>query len=331
MKSKELKKVLGIFKGVAGFPLGNPGVLLDDGVLSASWRGYTVKYPGDLEGPKGVYTIKSILPLLKGDDAVTLEDDGQKQHCVVGDHRYQIGFGGLAADMPDPLEIESEVQVHGQVVLPWKHVAFAADHDEGRPHLNAVKLEANPMGLRMIATDGHRLAMRNIEGSFDEGDLLVPLSIVKLLSKLPELQSFAWGSDGAAFLAGRWQVFFRAADARFPPWHKVVPHGDFKWSIGALRADWIRAINLAVILKGRALMIDVKEDAHLSQTDLDGNASDISMQAEVIGAPQLFGVNAKYFREAIEHTQANPVIVQGHGPTDVMMVNDDQVVMPMRL
>src|SRR6266513_2997028 len=57
------------------------------------------------------------------------------------------------------------------------HVAFAASTEESRPILNGVLWELRPDRMRMVATNGHRLAKMDIPlagNGAPAGDLIVP-------------------------------------------------------------------------------------------------------------------------------------------------------------
>jgi DNA polymerase-3 subunit beta len=63
---------------------------------------------------------------------------------------------------------------------------FAVSPDEGRPHLNGALFQGEGSTIRMVATDGHRLSMVNLE--VEKGDfnfsMLVPLKAIQELRRL---------------------------------------------------------------------------------------------------------------------------------------------------
>src|SRR5258706_2689636 len=55
------------------------------------------------------------------------------------------------------------------------HVAFAASTEESRPILNGVLWELRPDRMRMVATNGHRLAKMDVPATGGStADLIVP-------------------------------------------------------------------------------------------------------------------------------------------------------------
>src|SRR6266496_3747467 len=67
------------------------------------------------------------------------------------------------------------------------HVAFAASTEESRPILNGVLWELRPDRMRMVATNGHRLAKMDVPASGGSGDDLGFLAVDR--GSLPQLRA----------------------------------------------------------------------------------------------------------------------------------------------
>ena len=66
------------------------------------------------------------------------------------------------------------------------HVAFAASTEESRPILNGVLWELRKDQMRMVATNGHRLARMDVavKGSTESGDFIVPPKALDQIRRL---------------------------------------------------------------------------------------------------------------------------------------------------
>src|SRR5206468_5163215 len=65
------------------------------------------------------------------------------------------------------------------------HVAFAASTEESRPILNGVLWELRPDRMRMVATNGHRLAKMDVPASGGQAaDLIVPPKALEQIRRL---------------------------------------------------------------------------------------------------------------------------------------------------
>src|SRR5207245_3165263 len=65
------------------------------------------------------------------------------------------------------------------------HVAFAASTEESRPILNGVLWELRPDRMRMVATNGHRLAKMDVPAQGGStADLIVPPKALEQIRRL---------------------------------------------------------------------------------------------------------------------------------------------------
>ena len=111
---------------------------------------------------------------------------------------------------------------------------FAISADETRHNLNGVFFETEAGSVRMVATDGHRLALvqRPIEGNFNmKKGVIVPR---KGLYELRRLLEEATGGDGVpcelgftetsgVFRRGELSMVMRLIDGSFPDYMQVIP------------------------------------------------------------------------------------------------------------
>lgn len=132
----------------------------------------------------------------------------------------------------------------GALADALRQVTPAASRDDARPILTGVLLVAEGSGLRLVATDSYRLAVRDlpgettlaeaVSGAAPEGrHVLVP---AKALGELQRLLSTGTGDDGpevelsfsdreAAFEVGRARVSTRLIEGQFPNYQQLIPSG----------------------------------------------------------------------------------------------------------
>jgi DNA polymerase-3 subunit beta len=127
-----------------------------------------------------------------------------------------------------------------------RQVIPAASRDDARPILTGVLLVAEGSGLRLVATDSYRLAVRDLPGETvlaahlqgtgaGGGHVLVP---AKALGELQRLLSPGSGADGstgqvelsfsdrdACFDTGRARVSTRLIEGQFPNYQQLIPSG----------------------------------------------------------------------------------------------------------
>src|SRR5213075_866699 len=102
------------------------------------------------------------------------------------------------------------------------HVAFAASTEESRPILNGVLWELRPDRMRMVATNGHRLAKMEMpinSANAPASDLIVPpkaLEQVRRLFPAEEELEIARGDNHIGFRSPFTAVFTRLIEGPYP-------------------------------------------------------------------------------------------------------------------
>ena len=114
------------------------------------------------------------------------------------------------------------------------HVAFAASTEESRPILNGVLWELRPDRMRMVATNGHRLARMDVPTATAGGaqaDLIVPPKALEQIRKLfrPRTRS-KWRGARTTSASDRPppQVFTRLIEGPYPNYEQVIPRDNDK-------------------------------------------------------------------------------------------------------
>lgn len=110
-----------------------------------------------------------------------------------------------------------------------RQVVRAASADDARPILTGVLMAAEPAGLRLVATDSYRLAVRDLPGTTVLGEgqhVLVPS---KALSELQRLLSadqevtLRLGEHDATFEVGDVRLTTRLIEGEFPNYRQLIP------------------------------------------------------------------------------------------------------------
>lgn len=120
--------------------------------------------------------------------AVTFTVEGDEAHISAG--RFQSSIRLLPADeyprLPDPAEQAVTIDP-ADLAVALRQVVPAASSDDARPILTGVLLAAEEGGLRLVATDSYRLAIRDLPGTSvlrDDQTVLVPSRALKEIERL---------------------------------------------------------------------------------------------------------------------------------------------------
>ena len=123
--------------------------------------------------------------------AVTIESEGEK--VEIGAARSRFSLRTFPVDdfptLPEPPQPATFLPAAG-LASALRQVVRAASNDDARPLLTGVLIAAEGSGVRLVATDSYRLAMRDIDGSdalVDASQILVPARALAELQKLSVL------------------------------------------------------------------------------------------------------------------------------------------------
>ena len=115
----------------------------------------------------------------------------------------------------------------GDLQMLISHTAFAVSTEESRPILNGVLWEVREKEIRMVATNGHRLAKMEVPYSGGQnGDFIIPpkaLEQVRRLFPADEELEVARGENHLAFRSPLTSVFTRLIEGPYPNYDQVIP------------------------------------------------------------------------------------------------------------
>ena len=269
--------------------------------------------------------------------AVTIESEGEKVEIGAARSRFSLrtfpvdDFPSLP-DPPPPATSLAAASLAGAL----RQVVRAASGDDARPLLTGVLIAAEGNGVRLVATDSYRLAMRDIDGSdalADGAEILVPARALSELQKLPALglaakdvASADGSGDGEApaiglsvgehditFTVGGVQVSTRLLDGSYPDYRQLIPseypnrlHVGKDSLLDALRRvrllvrDNTTPVRLAMRPGGVDLTVVSQEVGDASET----------VDADFEGADLTIAFNPTYLIDGVEAVSGDEVLLE---------------------
>ena len=196
------------------------------------------------------------------------------------------------------------------------HVAFAASTEESRPILNGVLWELRPDRMRMVATNGHRLARMDVPTATAGGaqaDLIVPPKALEQIRKLFSAEDeieVARSENHLGFRSSTTQVFTRLIEGPYPNYEQVIPRENDK----VMTADK-GAITSAL----RRMSIVASDQTHRIRMAFANGSCKLSVQTPDLGEAQEevtvtyegdaleIGFNAAYMLEVLKYIPTDEV------------------------
>jgi DNA polymerase-3 subunit beta len=226
---------------------------------------------------------------------------------------------------------------------------FAVSGDETRFNLSGVYLCAGEQGsLRMVATDGHRLAMieRKVpEVKLDRGVIMPRRGLVetrKLLDATPDAEvTLSVSPKDVGMSIASVSFFMRLVEGEFPDYHQVIP-GAARATVRANRDDlWaaLKRISLLASERSGGVRLNLKKgNLEITASNPDQGEASEDIEVSYSGEPLGVGFNARYLLDVLSvHAEGDVVelgVTDEVGPGVVRGSQDPDytyVVMPMRL
>lgn len=226
--------------------------------------------------------------------------------------------------------------------------SFAMAQQDVRYYLNGMLFELATGYLRVVATDGHRLAMQTMPS---KAQIEVPVQVILPRKGVIELGRLLTGEqEDVTFVFGRNHVKARTqdytftsklVDGKFPDYNRVLPKGGDKFVVGD-RQDLKQAFSRASILsneKYRGVRLLLSEgEIRILANNPDQEEAEESVSVDYSGDSLEIGFNVSYLLDVLTVLSSERVKVTLHDSNSSALIEaaDDKgdalyVVMPMRL
>lgn len=249
----------------------------------------------------------------------------------------------------------------GELREALSQVVRAASDDDARPMLNGVLLAASDHGLRVVATDSYRLAIRDLAGTslLSPGQrILVPAralaELQRLLPASGDRRSSAHDSEpdsgshlrvfvadyDATFDLGRVQILTRVLDQEFPPYEPLIPRGNPNHLVVNREAlmDAVRRLRLMAREVTSPLRLALQDKAiELSVVAPELGQATEDIEATYDGTSFTVAFNPSYLLDGLEAVTTDDVMIEVldtakpallHGLSDESYL---YVIMPVRI
>jgi DNA polymerase-3 subunit beta len=229
------------------------------------------------------------------------------------------------------------------------HTSFAVSTEESRPILNGVLWELKPGTMRMVATNGHRLAKMEVpikSNGAPAADLIIPpkaLEQIRRLFPADEELEIARGDNHLGFRSPFTAVYTRLIEGPYPNYDQVIPKDNDRVAIADKIALTSALKRMSVIASDQTHRIRLSFNAGMLkfsvQTPDLGEATD-ELAVRFNGDQLDIGFNASYLLEILRYMPTEEVKLTFKAPERAATVepegwNDSAsylcLVMPLRL
>jgi DNA polymerase-3 subunit beta len=244
------------------------------------------------------------------------------------------------------VDLEEWVGVEAAVLrVMLAETSFAISHDESRHALNGVFFSIRPKEIRLVATDGHRLALaqRPLDNVGPGGSGIVPRKAVHEIARVlgaGESVQVALSGSQFALRMPNFLLTSRLIEGQFPNYEQVLPKGH------PIRLTLLKEAVMAVLRRVSVLSEERTKHVKIflspgflkftAYTPELGEAEE-TIPVEYSGGEVAIGFNSRYLLDALSPIEGDQVVMElkdGASPGVFRNVEGDDyvcVIMPMRI
>ena len=285
--------------------------------------------------------LGEIVSRLANDSPITLatEESGEQVQLTSLSGSYQMR-GLPADDYPELPMVESGMTLKLQpagLVQALKGTLFASSADEAKQLLTGVHLRFNAKALEAAATDGHRLAVLQVEDALEDAaassdDAAEGFAVTLPARSLREVERLmaGWRSDDPVSLfCDRGQVVFLAADqmvtsrtleGTYPNYGQLIPDG-FNRTLALDRRGLIAALErIAVLADQHNNVVKFTSQPDEGVVQISADAQDVgsgseSLAASLTGDAIQIAFNVRYLLDGLKAMGSDRVVLHCNAPT----------------
>ena len=285
--------------------------------------------------------LGEIVSRLASDSPITLatEESGEQVQLTSLSGSYQMR-GLPADDYPELPMVESGMTLKLQpagLVQALKGTLFASSSDEAKQLLTGVHLRFNDKALEAAATDGHRLAVLQVDDALQDSanssdDAAEGFAVTLPARSLREVERLmaGWRSDDPVSLfCDRGQVVFLAADqmvtsrtleGTYPNYGQLIPDG-FNRTLALDRRGLIAALErIAVLADQHNNVVKFSSQPDEGVVQISADAQDVgsgseSLPASLTGDAIQIAFNVRYLLDGLKAMGSDRVVLHCNAPT----------------
>ena len=308
----------------------------------------TVEREGSVTVP--ARKLLDIVKSLEEDANVGFDLDGERMLVTSGRSRFTLSTLP-ASDFPN---VEEGEQNHGFEIGQGKlkalieRTAFSMAQQDVRFYLNGMLFEIAAEHLRLVATDGHRLAMttEGLDGvSGEPHQAILPrkgvLELARLLSDTDVPARIQMGTNHVRVETPDYRFTSKLVDGKFPDYERVLPKGLSKYMV-ADREAIKQSFNRAAILsneKYRGVRVQIEDGSlKITANNPEQEQAEEELSVQYQGESVEIGFNVSYVLDVLNTIKAANVkfsLNDGNSSSLVEAEDGDDrsvyVIMPMRL
>lgn len=293
--------------------------------------------------------LSDICRSLPADASIELSLEGEKMHLRSGKSHFTLAT--LPAEQfPNTEEAKHDIALsfsQKDFKQMLDATSFAMAQQDVRYYLNGMLLEIGNQYVRMVATDGHRLALSSLASDHSieqEKQVIVPrkgiIELARLLSDTNDEIVISIGENHIFSKIGNFKFTSKLIDGKFPDYNRVIPKGGDKVMIAdrtALKSMLSRASILShENIRGIQLHL-TRNQLQVFANNPEHEQAEDCLEVGYENDDLQIGFNVSYLIDVMNVINSENVkitMLNANSSALIESLNDDgnlYVIMPMRL
>lgn len=306
--------------------------------------------PGQITIP--ARKLHDILRALPEEGGISLSVEEGKATVRCGRSRFMLATLP-ASDFPtlEDLPFSGDIRLpQGVLRRLIERSHFAMAQQDARYYLNGLLLEAQPGLLRLVATDGHRLALQELPVTVAAAEadgprqLIAPrksvLELLRLLTDSEAEATLQWGANHLRVMLGDVRITSKLIDGKFPDYQRVIPQAGSRVVLAdrlALRDALARA---SLVLTDKTQGVRLELDNWILRVQArnpDQEEAEEEVEINYDGGPLEIGFNGAYLLDALGALSGELARLSFSDAASSCLIEEAEgnggqhVIMPMRL
>lgn len=296
----------------------------------------------------GAKKLQEILKVLPEGSKATL--DIQENRLLIKANKSKFTLQTLPAqDFPkvsEQLDQSVQVQIEQKKLKKlFSMVQYAMAQQDIRYYLNGVLLVIDGNFLKLVATDGHRLAYAatRLDQEYSKREVILPRKtvheLVRILSETDEKIILELAENQVRMTFSGTILISKVIDGKFPDYERVIPKYDNRIILN--RVEILQALQRVAILSNEKFrgtrFVLTEQNLCISSNNNEQEEAQEDMEINYHGATLDVGFNVNYLMDGLTNSATETMIFSfGDSNSSVLITLPDNeefkyVVMPMRI
>lgn len=265
------------------------------------------------------------------DAVIQLESDETTNSVKILYNDSQINIKGYPPDqfpaLPEVTEQISFTLAQGLLREMIRQTVYAVSTDKTRPLFTGVLFENEDRRLRLVATDTHRLALRETEVDADRfGNVIVPggalSELVRIMRGEDEPVQVKISKSHISFAMQGALLISRLIAGQFPAYRQIIPH-NFSARLTMNTLELSNSLARAALLIEEEIPIlrfNLEEGQSLISVNTTSGWIKENLKANYAGDPMEIYFNARYLMETLRAIPTEEVTINFTSPLSAAII-----------